>query len=112
MHPQVYRQGLTLARIVVSCGAVICKTLLHFSGLLSCRADLLKVRAQAMNPATGKPFYQYSNPWTALADIYRHEGGFAGLYRGVAPTTQRAAVLTATQFATYGRCCSGVLGKA
>lgn len=44
-------------------------------------ADLLKVRAQAINPATGKPFYNYPNPWKALGDIYRNEGGFAALYR-------------------------------
>jgi len=63
--------------------------------------DLLKVRAQALNPATGKPYYQYPNPWTAIAYIYRHEGGFSGLYRGVIPTTQRAALLTAAQLSTY-----------
>lgn len=63
--------------------------------------DLLKVRAQAINPDTGKPFYSYPNPWKALGEIFRNEGGLAGLYRGVVPTTQRAIILTATQFATY-----------
>jgi hypothetical protein len=44
-------------------------------------ADLLKVRAQAINPDTGKPFYSYPNPWKALGEIFRNEGGLAGLYR-------------------------------
>lgn len=44
-------------------------------------ADLLKVRAQAIDPATGRPFYHYPNPWKALGQIYSQEGGFAALYR-------------------------------
>jgi hypothetical protein len=44
-------------------------------------ADLIKVRAQAIDPATGKPFYNYPNPWKALGEIYRNEGGLTGLYR-------------------------------
>lgn len=63
--------------------------------------DLVKIRAQALNPATGRPFYSYPSPWAALGIIYRTEGGIAGMYRGVVPTVQRAMVLTATQFATY-----------
>ncbi|KAF6264115.1 mitochondrial carrier domain-containing protein [Scenedesmus sp. NREL 46B-D3] len=63
--------------------------------------DLVKIRAQAMNPATGRPFYTYPSPWSALGTIYRTEGGIAGMYWGVVPTVQRAIVLTATQFATY-----------
>lgn len=49
--------------------------------LLCGLADLLKVRAQAIDPATRKPFYHYPHPWKALGDIYRNEGGFAALYR-------------------------------
>jgi hypothetical protein len=51
--------------------------------VLTCHlpSDLLKVRAQAINPATGRPFYHYPNPWKALGQIYSQEGGFAALYR-------------------------------
>lgn len=49
--------------------------------LLLGRADLVKIRAQAMNPATGRPFYTYPSPWSALGTIYRTEGGIAGMYR-------------------------------
>lgn len=51
--------------------------------------DLLKVRAQAINPATGQPFYNYKNPWTALAEIYKNEGGFTALYRCVGSSSLR-----------------------
>lgn len=63
--------------------------------------DLLKVRAQAPPGADGRLLFSYPNPWTALGHIYRHEGGWPGLYRGVVPTTQRAAILTAAQLSTY-----------
>uniref|UniRef100_A0A383VG02 Mitochondrial carrier protein n=1 Tax=Tetradesmus obliquus TaxID=3088 RepID=A0A383VG02_TETOB len=43
--------------------------------------DLVKIRAQALNPATGRPFYSYPSPWAALGIIYRTEGGIAGMYR-------------------------------
>lgn len=35
--------------------------------------------------------------WRAARHIYLHEGGLPGLYRGVWPTTVRAAILTASQ---------------
>ncbi len=35
--------------------------------------------------------------WRAAKHIYLHEGGLPGLYRGVWPTTVRAAILTASQ---------------
>jgi hypothetical protein len=38
------------------------------------------------------------------ADIYKNEGGLRALYRGVWPTTLRAAMLTATQLPTYDHC--------
>jgi hypothetical protein len=43
----------------------------------------VKIRAQAMNPATGRPFYSYPSPWSALRIIYKTEGGIAGMYRCV-----------------------------
>jgi hypothetical protein len=39
--------------------------------------------------------------WAAAVSIYREEGGLKGLYRGAAPTTLRAAMLTATQLPVY-----------
>jgi hypothetical protein len=48
-----------------------------------CHTDLVKIRAQAMNPATGRPFYSYPSPWSALGIIYRTEGGLKGMYRSV-----------------------------
>ncbi|RDD47652.1 Kidney mitochondrial carrier protein 1 [Trichoplax sp. H2] len=58
--------------------------------------DVLKVRMQAgsrMN-LTGK------NVLRSFADIYKEEG-IRGLYRGVGPTSQRAAVIVAVQMPTY-----------
>lgn len=43
--------------------------------------DLVKVRLQAIDPATMKPYYNYPSPWTAIWDIYKHEGGLRALYR-------------------------------
>lgn len=57
-------------------------------------ADLIKVRMQA---ASSKA---YPSTWSAVQQVYREEG-FTGLYRGVGPTVQRAAILTATQLGTY-----------
>lgn len=43
---------------------------------------------------------RYTSTVAAFSSIYRSEG-LAGLYRGVGPTTQRAAILTASQLASY-----------
>jgi len=56
--------------------------------------DLLKVRLQA--DATGR----YGNFVSAFLQICREEGVRA-LWRGTIPTTQRAAIMTATQLSTY-----------
>jgi hypothetical protein len=60
-------------------------------------ADLVKVRMQAFSGAGAS---RYSSTWAALADIYT-KNGWKGLYRGVGPSTQRAALLTASQLASY-----------
>jgi hypothetical protein len=60
--------------------------------------DLIKVRMQADTASGGKP--RYASMRAAFAHVYRQEG-WAGLYRGVGPTTQRAALLTATQLTSY-----------
>lgn len=59
--------------------------------------DLVKVRFQAIGP--GKPL-RYKNTFQAFAAIVRDEG-FRGLWTGVGPTVQRAAILTATQIPSY-----------
>jgi len=56
--------------------------------------DLLKVRLQA--DTTGR----YGNCVSAFVHIYREEGVRA-FWRGTVPTTQRAAIMTATQLSTY-----------
>jgi len=43
---------------------------------------------------------RYSSVRQAVREIWRTEG-WIGLYRGVGPTTQRAALLTASQLASY-----------
>eukprot|EP00644_Phytophthora_capsici_P018316 jgi/Phyca11/511844/fgenesh2_kg.PHYCAscaffold_101_\ len=59
--------------------------------------DLVKVRMQA--DRTGM---RYNNNFTfACRKIYQQEGLIKGFYRGVAPTTFRAMVLTAAQLPSY-----------
>ncbi|KAL6080591.1 Mitochondrial carrier [Balamuthia mandrillaris] len=60
--------------------------------------DLVKVRFQAEGANT-KP--RYRNVFQAFVHIWRHEQGLKGLYKGVGPTTKRAALLTAAQLASY-----------
>jgi hypothetical protein len=55
------------------------------------------VRAQAA-AAGGAPS---AGLWRTAAGIYHNEGGLRALYRGVWPTTLRAAMLTATQLPVY-----------
>lgn len=48
---------------------------------IMCFADLVKIRAQALDPVTCKPYYHYRSTASAFMDIYQKEGGMAGLYR-------------------------------
>lgn len=59
--------------------------------------DLVKIRFQARRPNQPK-FYKHT--LDAFLSIYRNEG-FKGLYKGVGPTTLRAAVLTSAQLSSY-----------
>lgn len=52
---------------------------------------------QAYNPS---PIPRYRSIFSAFSEIYRAEG-LSGLYRGVSPTTIRAALVTAGQLSTY-----------
>jgi hypothetical protein len=59
--------------------------------------DLIKIRFQARRPEQPKT---YRNTFDAFIQIYR-TSGLAGLYKGVIPTTLRAAVLTSAQLSSY-----------
>eukprot|EP01104_Vermistella_antarctica_P000691 TRINITY_DN10824_c0_g1_i1.p1 TRINITY_DN10824_c0_g1~~TRINITY_DN10824_c0_g1_i1.p1 ORF type:complete len:310 (-),score=23.00 TRINITY_DN10824_c0_g1_i1:67-996(-) len=59
--------------------------------------DLVKVRQQAELPGAPR---RYANTFQAFRIIWK-EGGMAALYRGVGPTTKRAAILTSSQLASY-----------
>lgn len=60
--------------------------------------DLVKIRMQASGEPGLPP--RYSSAFSAFGEIYSSEG-WRGLYRGVGPTTQRAALLTAAQIPSY-----------
>ncbi|EPQ31281.1 uncharacterized protein PFL1_01466 [Pseudozyma flocculosa PF-1] len=76
----------------------------------ACPTDLLKVRMQANRP-NGRP--PYRNTFVGFAEVFREGarapgaggsafvGGVKSLYRGVWPTTIRAAVLTSSQIGSY-----------
>jgi hypothetical protein len=59
--------------------------------------DVVKVRMQAAHGA------RYRGVADAFTTIYKLEG-FRGLYRGVSPTVQRAAVVAAVELASYDEC--------
>ncbi|RUS14667.1 mitochondrial substrate carrier family protein ucpB [Endogone sp. FLAS-F59071] len=69
--------------------------------------DLVKVRMQAYNPS---PTPRYRSVFSAFPDIYRTEG-LSGLYRGVGPTMIRAALVTASQLATYDHAKHWLIGQ-
>lgn len=62
--------------------------------------DVVKVRMQAQ--ATGKP--RYRHVFHAFSTIAAEEGVVRGLYRGVGPTMQRAAVVAGVELASYDEC--------
>ncbi|KAL6071668.1 Mitochondrial uncoupling protein 4 [Balamuthia mandrillaris] len=61
--------------------------------------DLLKIRMQASSGGPGGRHYS-SNPLRAFATIAREEG-LLRLWKGCAPTAQRAVVVAAAELATY-----------
>lgn len=61
--------------------------------------DVVKVRMMADNTAAGVA-PRYKNVFHAFGEIHRAEG-FRGLYKGVSPTVQRAAVVAAVELASY-----------
>lgn len=61
--------------------------------------DVVKVRMQAENTAAGaKP--RYRHVFHAFSEIFKNEG-MRGLYKGVSPTVQRAAVVASVELASY-----------
>ena len=85
--------------------------------------ELVKVRFQTTTPGVNRPA-PYTNTWTTLVHIFRHEGGVVGLYKGLAltgrwwrgalarvnalmmayicvSTVARAALVTGTQMSSY-----------
>jgi solute carrier family 25 protein 14/30 len=73
-----------------------------FASAVANPTDVLKVRMQACTSHAGLtiPTTQTGSVITAFANIYRMEG-LRGLYRGVGPTTQRAAVVAGVLLPTY-----------
>lgn len=61
--------------------------------------DLIKVRMQAQGKASAHA-HKYKNTLDAFKQVYKNEG-LKGLYKGVSPNSQRAALLTASQLASY-----------
>jgi hypothetical protein len=62
--------------------------------LIANPCDLIKIRCQA-EPGKGIGIVE------AVQHVLRNEGGIPGLWQGVVPSVQRAALLTATQVPTY-----------
>ncbi|KAF0852651.1 solute carrier family 25 (mitochondrial dicarboxylate transporter) member 10 [Andalucia godoyi] len=61
--------------------------------------DIVKIRMQAERPNAPLPYS--GSTFGGFLYVYRHEGGFRGLYRGLGPTVVRAAILTSAQLASY-----------
>ncbi|RZF43034.1 hypothetical protein LSTR_LSTR001212 [Laodelphax striatellus] len=59
--------------------------------------DVLKVRMQVLGGRDGASLV------SCFLDVYRHEG-ITGLWRGVGPTAQRAAVIAAVELPVYDFC--------
>jgi hypothetical protein len=74
--------------------------------------DVVKIRMQAdgmkVGPDGKRAPPRYSNVFQAFGDIYRHEG-MRGLYKGVSPTMQRAAVVAAVELASYDECKAAIV---
>ncbi len=62
--------------------------------------DLVKVRLQAQRHGQKK---RYASTYHAFREIF-HTEGVKGLYVGMGPTLQRAAIVTATQVFQLNSC--------
>jgi dicarboxylate transporter 10 len=66
------------------------------AGLWS-HTDLIKTRMQLQNPRAPA----YRSTVDAYRNVYRHEGGLRGLYRGVGPNMIRAGLITTAHVSSY-----------
>lgn len=69
-----------------------------FSSSIANPTDVLKVRMQVHGKGTDK-----MGLFQCFYEIYKHEG-VRGLWRGVGPTSQRAAVIAAVELPLYDFC--------
>ena len=60
--------------------------------------DLIKTRMQGAPPGESYPLSWH------IKDVYKHQGGLPGFYRGVVPTMVRATLLGATYMGSYDSC--------
>jgi len=68
-----------------------------FSSAIANPTDVLKVRMQVLG------IHNQRGLIACFQDVYRHEG-VGGLWRGVGPTSQRAAVIAAVELPVYDFC--------
>ena len=66
--------------------------------------DVLKVRMQVHGKGS-----QHKGMWACFNDIYKYEG-FKGLWRGVAPTAQRAVIIASVELPVYDFCKHQLMG--
>ncbi|XP_050438104.1 mitochondrial uncoupling protein Bmcp-like [Adelges cooleyi] len=83
--------------IAINFGCAVCAGIISAS--IANPTDVLKVRLQAVGEAN-KP---KCNIIKCFRDIYVHEG-LRGLWKGVAPTSQRAAIIAAVELPVYDYC--------
>jgi hypothetical protein len=65
---------------------------------VACPMDVVKIRIQAQSAGTCN--YGYKSPGDAFSQIWRREG-IRGLWRGVVPAVQRAAIVNGAWMASY-----------
>jgi hypothetical protein len=65
--------------------------------------DVVKVRMQADGMAGTGSGPRYKNVFDAFSQIWQHEG-VRGMYKGVSPTVQRAAIVAGVELASYDEC--------
>lgn len=82
----------------VWCNVVCAVTAGAISAAIATPTDVLKVRMQVHGQGTG-----HIGLFGCFRDIYRYEG-VAGLYKGLGPTAQRAAIIAAVELPVYDFC--------
>eukprot|EP01137_Pigoraptor_chileana_P011509 Opistho-2@62487 len=75
------------------------------SSSIATPTDVVKVRMQAHSAVP-----RYSGVFNAFATIFREEG-VKGLWKGVGPTAQRAAVITSVELPVYDTCKRNLINR-